>query len=387
MTIARMGGVALMAGLLLAGCGEKPEGGEAAKPAGPVLMSKIGAGEGALNLVAWEGYAEDAWVKPFEKDTGCVVNRKYAGSSDEMVALLRQGGGQYDLVSASGDASLRLIAGKAVQPVNTALIPDFANFIPDLQSPAHNTIDGEHYGVSYLWGANVLMWDKRGVKTPPTSWSAIYDPAYAGKVTVPDNPIQIADAALYLSKTKPELGIKDPYSLTQAQLDASVVLLKAQRPLIKKYWALASDEVSLFSTRDAVIGAAWPYQAITLKAAGQPVESTIPVEGATGWADTWMLATKAPHMNCAYRWMAYVSTPKVQAQQALFFGGTPVNKAACALMDAQQAGSCAQYHADAPADYFKKISFWKTPQKTCSDGSKTCTDYSAWQQAWQTVKQ
>src|SRR5690349_16506553 len=76
------------------------------------LPTKIGAGEGKLNLVAWEGYAEPEWVKPFEKQTGCVVHAKYAGSSDEMVTLMRQSGSQYDMVSASGDASLRLISGK-----------------------------------------------------------------------------------------------------------------------------------------------------------------------------------------------------------------------------------------------------------------------------------
>jgi putative spermidine/putrescine transport system substrate-binding protein len=110
------------------------------------LPTSIGAGEGQLNLVAWEGYAEDQWVKPFEASTGCNVNRKYAGSSDEMVSLMRSGGGsQYDLVSASGDASLRLIYGKNVQEVNTALIPDFKNFIEPLKAPGHNTIKG-HVG-------------------------------------------------------------------------------------------------------------------------------------------------------------------------------------------------------------------------------------------------
>jgi putative spermidine/putrescine transport system substrate-binding protein len=358
----------------------------AEKPAGGTLIQKVGAGEGALNLVAWEGYAEDQWVKPFQTQTGCVVNRKYAGSSDEMVALMRQGGSQYDLVSASGDASLRLVASGAVQELNPALIPDYANFIPELQSPPHNTVGGKHFGISYMWGPNVLMWDTRAIKTAPTSWAAIYDPKYKGKVTVPDNPIQIADAALYLSKSKPELGITDPYELDQKQLDAAVALLKAQRPLIKKYWALASDEISLFSSRDASIGAAWPYQAITLQTAKVPVDSAVPAEGATGWADSWMLSKTAPHPNCAYKWIAWVSTPVVQAQQSLFFGATPVNKTACAEMDKTQAGSCKQYHADAGADYFSKISFWKTPQKECGAG-RQCVDYSAWQTAWQSVKQ
>jgi len=350
------------------------------------LPTSIGKGEGVLNLVAWEGYAEDQWVKPFEQQTGCKVNRKYAGSSDEMVALMRQGGDQYDLVSASGDASLRLIYGHNVQPVNVDLIPNWKNFSGPLQSPPHNTIDGVHYGISYEWGPNTLLWNTAKVTPAPTSWGAIYDKKYAGLITVPDNAIQIADAALYLSVKKPSLGIKDPYELNEKQMDAVVDLLKAQRPLIKKYWALASDEISLFTNGDAVIGAAWPYQTVTLQTAKVPVMDTVPAEGATGWADSWMLSAKSQHVNCAYEWMNWVTTPKVQAQQAIFFGETPANILACKEMDAIQAGACKQYHADAPVSYFNSIKFWKTPRKECGNGQTDCLDYSVWQQKWQEIK-
>jgi putative spermidine/putrescine transport system substrate-binding protein len=351
------------------------------------LPTKIGKGEGQLNLIAWEGYTQPQWVKPFEQQTGCQVHAKYGGSSDEMVTLMRQGGGsQYDMVSASGDASLRLIRGGDVQPVNVALVPDWKNFIPQLKSPAHNTVDGKHYGVSLQWGPNTLLYNTSKVGGAPKSWEAIYDPKYRGKVTVPDNPIQIADAALYLSRTQPSLGIKDPYELTEKQLGAAVALLKQQRPLIKKYWSLASDEIDLFKNGDAVIGASWPYQTITLQGANVPVRDEIPSEGATGWADTWMLSAHAKHPNCAYLWMKWVSTPKVQAQQAISFGETPANTKACADMDQIQKGACAQYHANAPAAYFNSIKFWKTPVKDCGNGQNDCTDYTEWQRRWTEVK-
>ncbi len=350
-------------------------------------LTAIGKGEGTLNLVAWEGYAQDDWVKPFEAATGCKVNAKYAGSSDEMVALMRSGGGnQYDAVSASGDATLRLIYGHNVQPINMALIPAWKNFIPQLQAPEFNTVHGVHYGVSYEWGPNTLLYNTKTFPTPPKSWAVIYDPKYKGQITVPDNPIQIADAALYLSKVKPSLGIKDPYELNQAQMGAVVTLLTAQNKLIKKYWALASDEIQLFTSGDAVVGAAWPYQTNTLQAAKVPVADEIPAEGATGWADTWMISSKAPHPNCAYEWINWVTTPKVQAQQAIYFGETPANTLACKEMDAQQPGACAQYHANAPASYFDEIKFWKTPRTDCGNGMANCLDYTAWQREWQSIK-
>ncbi len=351
------------------------------------VPTSIGKGEGQLNVIAWEGYTQPQWVKPFEKQTGCQVNSKYAGSSDEMVTLMRQGGGsQYDLVSASGDASLRLIRGGDVAPVNVALIPDWKNFIPKLQSPSHNTVNGVHYGISLQWGPNTLLYNTQKVNPAPTSWSTIYGPQYKGQVTVPDNPIQIADAALYLSKTQPSLGITNPYELTEKQLDAAVTLLKQQRPLIVKYWALASDEIDLFKNGNAVVGASWPYQTITLQGDKTPVKDLIPKEGATGWADTWMLSAHAKHPNCAYEWMKWVSTPQVQAQQAISFGETPANKLACSYMDKIQNGACAQYHANAPASYFDSIKFWQTPTQDCGNGKTDCTDYSQWQQKWTEVK-
>jgi putative spermidine/putrescine transport system substrate-binding protein len=269
--------------------------------------------------------------------------------------------------------------------MNVALVPEWNNFIPQLQSPPHNTVNGTHYGISLQWGPNTLLYNTQSVKPAPTSWAEIYGPKYKGQVTVPNNPIQIADAALYLSKTQPSLGISDPYELTESQLSAAVSLLKQQRPLIKKYWALASDEIELFKNGDVVIGAAWPYQYSTLIADKSPVKQIIPVQGATGWADTWMLSSHSRHPNCAYKWVNWVSSPKVQAEQAISYGETPVNTKACAFMENIQKGSCPVYHADAPAAYFDSIKFWKTPVKECGNGQSNCMDYSAWQQKWTEV--
>jgi putative spermidine/putrescine transport system substrate-binding protein len=347
-------------------------------------ITKIGKGEGKLNLIAWEGYTQPQWVKPFTKASGCKVSAKYGGSSDEMVTLMRTG--QYDAVSASGDASLRLILGKDVRGVDPKLVPDFKNFIPALKSPSHNTVNGVHYGISLQWGPNTLLYNTKKVKPAPTSWGVLYSSKYKGKITVPDNPIQIADAALYLMKTKPGLGIKDPYELNSAQFKATVDLLKKQRPLVKKYWATAGDEIDLFKNGSATIGASWPYQTNTLIAAKAPVKDLIPKEGATGWADTWMISSKAKHPNCAMQWIKWVSTPKVQAQQAIYFGETPANTKACKIMDQLSKGSCAQYHANASKAYFNSIKFWKTPVKNCGNGKSDCMDYTKWQQAWTDIK-
>ena len=350
------------------------------------VPSTIGKGEGHLNLIAWEGYVQPEWTKPFEKSSGCQVNVQYAGTSSDMVSLMKNGGGgQWDLVSASGDADLRLIYAGDVRPVNISLVASWKQFYPFLQSPPFNTIAGKHYGVSFEFGPNILLYSTKVFKTAPTSWSVIYNNKYKGQITIPDNPIQIADAALYLSKTQPKLGITDPYELTQPQFNAAIMLLKSEHPLIKKYWDLASQEISLFASGTTVVGAAWPYQETTLAGQHDSVASTIPKEGATGWADTWMLATKAPDPNCAYKWMAYMSTPQIQAEDADSYGETPANTKACAIMDKITKGSCEGYHANAPQSYFQTIKFWKTPLATCDNGKNDCVPFQQWVTAWTQV--
>jgi putative spermidine/putrescine transport system substrate-binding protein len=349
----------------------------------PILFSMFQKSvSGELNVIAWEGYANDEWVKPFEEKTHCYVKkRKYAGTSDEMVKLMTRGG--YDVVSASGDATVRLMENDYVQSIEMARISNWKAFTPEFHSPPYNTESNIHYGVAYQWGPNVLLYNTTRYPNAPKSWSALYDPRNKGMITVPDNPIQIADAALFLSKFKTELGIQDPYELTQKQFDAVIALLKEQRPLVKKYWTLANEEIGLFKNGDTFIGAAWPLQTITLQSEKFPVAETIPEEGATGWADSWMISCNALNVDCAYQWIEYVSSPHVQAQQALAFGSIPVNPNACDEMEKLKPGSCSAY---LEASYSKRIKFWRTPTKKCGDGRWKCVTYESWQIAWQKIK-
>lgn len=387
----RLSGLATIALLVTAGCASSPAPPAPSIPQPPTAKTRpqasIGQAEGQLTLIAVDGYVDDSWVRPFVEQSGCKITAKYVGSSDEMLTLMKDGGGgQWDMVAGSGDVGLRLIYNGDVKPMNTALIPDWNNFHAFFKDPPFNTISNVHYGISLQWGPNTLLFNTKKFPNAPTSWNVIYDTTNKGIITVPDSAMQIADAALYLSKSQPSLGIKDPYELTKKQFDAAVALLKQQKPLLKQYWILPSDEISLFQNGQVFVGAASTYQTVQLRTAGAPVAETVPTEGATGWADTWMLATKAPHPNCAYMWTKWVSTPRVQAQQALFFGETPVNTKACAEMEGLLPGSCGQYHANADAAYFESIKFWKTPLATCPDGTSNCIPYEQWQTAWASVK-
>ena len=369
------------------------------------LPTSIGAGEGELSIIVWAGYAEDGsnvkeydWVHPFiAANPDCAkVNVKPADTSDAMVSLMQGGGGGlYDGVSASGDASNTLIARGDVAEVNVDLIPDFKDVAAFLQSPAHNTVAGKHYGVSHGWGGNTLMFRTDVVKPAPTSWDVTFDPAkmaaYKGKITAYGGSIYVADAALYLKAHNSSLGITDPYELTEDQFKAAIDLLKTQHPFVGKYWEAYTDEIDNFTNKASVVGTTWPYQTNTLKAAKVPVQAIVPTEGMTGWADTWMLASKAKHPNCMYKWMAWMVTPHVQTQVAEYFGEAPANPKACAELD-KTYGSygvkdfCTLYSVNDKA-FYDSISFWKTPQADCGDSrGQTCVPYDRWVTEFQGIK-
>jgi putative spermidine/putrescine transport system substrate-binding protein len=354
--------------------------GSAAPPGAP----GGGALEGELDIVAWPGYIERGetdkaydWVTPFEKATGCKVNVKTAATSDEMVALMNQGG--YDLVTASGDASLRLVAARKVQPVDLGRIKAFATVDDRLKGGAWYTVDGKPYGVPYQWGPNVLMYSTKVFPQPPASWSVVFEEqklpdgkSNKGRVQAYDGPIYIADAALYLMKKKPELGIADPYELTEPQYAAALAVLRDQKKLTHRYWHDATVQMSDFKNEGVVASSSWGYMVNGLIADQQPVASTVPAEGSTGWADTTMLHADARHPGCAYRWMEWSLDPQVQIALAEWFGSVPVVPAACKARPPHGSDACAVNGFDR----FAQVHFWRTPTGACKQGA--CVPYSKW---------
>ena len=372
--------------LLLAGCGSSSDSNSNGEE-----LQKVGKGEGSLDLISWAGYVEEPWSKPFEEKTGCKVNNKTAGTSDEMVQLMRSG--QYDGVSASGNASARLVDGGDVAPVNVSLVPNYKTIFADLKNQPYNTFDGVNYGIPHGRGANLLMWNTGDVKPGPKSWSVILDPKeaakYKGKISAYDDPIYIADAAVYLKAHQPDLGIESPYELNEEQFEAAVNLLKEQRPYVGEYWSEAAKQISAFANGDNEVGTTWQYQYFELKGAGKPVAASpasqgfLPSEGATGWSDTWMISSEAKHPNCMYMWMDWVVEPKVNAEIAEFFGEAPAQSLACE--QTAEKDFCAKYHAENPA-FWKRVYYWETPVTDCGNGSSDCKDYNDWVQAWTSIK-
>ncbi|RYI25702.1 MAG: extracellular solute-binding protein [Acetobacteraceae bacterium] len=350
-------------------------------------VASLGDPEGQVNIVAWPGYVERGetdkgfdWVTKFEEKSGCKVNVKTANTSDEMVALMNEGG--FDLVTASGDASLRLVAGDRVQAINTDLIPSWSKVDPRLKDAPWFTVDGKHYGVPYQWGPNVLMYNTEVFKEAPKSWSVVFEEqtlpdgtSNKGRVQAYDGPIHVADAAQYLMAHKPDLGITNPYELNEDQYKAALDLLRGQRELVSRYWHDAMIQVDDFKNEGVVASGSWPFQVNLLKSEGAPVASTIPEEGATGWADTTMMHVDAANPTCSYLWMEHTLSSNLQSDLSVWFGSNPVVPEACT--DASGMATAESCTANGMDD-FDKIRFWTTPVSNCSQGDGACVPYYRW---------
>lgn len=350
------------------------------------MLTQVGAGEGSVSIVAWPGYLERGetdpkfdWVTKFEAATSCKVEVKTANTSDEMVALMNEGG--FDLVTASGDASLRLIAGKRVQPVNTDLIPSWSRVDARLKDAPWHTVDGVHYGTPFMWGPNVLMYNTTVFPEAPKSWDVVFKEmslpdgkTNTGRVQAYDGPIYIADAAMYLMTHQPELGITSPFELNEDQYTAALNILRTQRTLVSRYWHDAFIQIDDFKNEGIVASSSWPFMVNLLKADGVPVASTIPAEGATGWADTLMLHAEAAHPNCAYQFMEHSLNSNLQSDLSVWFGAVPSVPEACTDGSGMQtAAGCSENGLDD----FDRINFWRTPVSNC-ESQGTCVPYYRW---------
>lgn len=384
----RIAGTALAIGsiAILAGCGTAGGGGSAAPSE---AVDELGEYEGSVSILAWPGYVEDGsndpavdWVSGFEEETGCEVSSKTYGTSDEAVNLMKTG--EYDVIAASGDATLRLIAADDVAPVNTDLIPSYEGIYDFLKEKEWNSVDGQSYGVPHGYGANLLLYNTEVVSPAPTSWDIVFDRAseYSGKITAYDSPIYIADAAVYLMTHQPELGIENPYALDEEQFAAAVDLLKEQRQHVGEYWSDYLKEIQAFETGDSVAGTTWQVIQNVLAGSDATTDVVLPEEGATGWSDTWMIASEAKSPNCAYAWLDWIASPEVNAQATQYFGEAPSSQEACDYRD-----DCEAYHAG-DEEYASQIWYWTTPIADCVDGRTDveCVDYAKWTEAWTEIK-
>jgi len=271
-----------------------------------LLLALRAVAGGDLNLLSWEGYADESFVKPFEKSSGCRVTATYVGSNDEFVAKIIAGGGAYDLITPSNDTTMRLIDAGVVEEVKRDRVPALQEFFPIFTSPPWLVKNGALYGVSYGWGIVRLLIDADAGLGTPDSLAYLWDRRLKGRVALWDDIEEIYMAARYL-------GYKNIYDLSDEQLQKVKGVLIALKPNIRKYWATTGEMGTLLQTREVLAGNSWEPTLVSLRKAGRHIIDVVPKEGRSAYSDSWMIVRGAGSNPCVYSWLEWVSTPKAQA--------------------------------------------------------------------------
>lgn len=352
--------------------------------------TSLGPSEGSLRLLGLAGYVQDGridprvdWVSKFEHQTRCSVSYTPVATPGEILGEFRRQ--NFDGVVAPPVVAGQLISTGRIAPLNGRLIPGYTAISPVLRAQPAVMSRGSIYGLPYLWSSYLLGYGTRSVRPPPRTWAALFDPRsaarHAGKITLPDTPLTIALAALYLRSARPALHITDPYELTRQQFDAATGLLKRVRPSITRYYWQNSDVIAGLASGSTVLGAVLPRQVEVLMRAGRQVAGIEPAQGTTGSADFWLMNARARHPNCLYRWLAWSITPGVQQQAAAWNGIVPVNPAACGGFGRQL---CRPGHVGGRA-FLSKVAFAHIPRSGCGNGRQACAAWTAWINAWRPV--
>lgn len=272
---------------------------------GTQLLGEGVSAAGEINAIVWEGYTDESFASAFTEENDATINTTFMATSDDAFAQLQAGGGaNFDLVSASNDLNQRLFDAGLVQAIDPARLTNFPDLYEQFQHPEYITFDDQLYGVNFAWGPTILAYDTEVFAEAPTSWNAMFDEQYSGKIAAWNYPIQIAQYALLLDP-KPE----DPYALDDDQLAQIKDMLVRQRPLIRKYWDFAAEVADLFVNGEIVIADPPPLSVAIANQQGKSIGSIIPDEGATGWSDSWMMTTGAQDVDLCYKWMDFMIGP------------------------------------------------------------------------------
>jgi spermidine/putrescine-binding protein len=319
------------------------------------LSLSCGKKTSSLNLLVWEGYADPSFVKAFEEQNHCKVSASYMGSSDELVAKLRGGSaGNYDVISPSSDVATMISEAGLATPLELAKLSAYAQLSPKLTSMPLVRVNGNVYGVPFMWGPNPLIYDTKTLPTAPDSWAVMWDPKLKQKISVWDDLSTVYMAAQVLGYDKP-----DPshlYNLSDQELDAVKNKLLALKPNIRKLWSTGGELTNLFQNHEVVAAMGWPLMTNQLRQGNFPVGETIPKENTTGWIDHLMITAGSENKELAYKFLEYMIEAQTQKKVTDVTGYAPANPQASQFMSPEQQKSL---HLDRVDEYQKRIYFWQ----------------------------
>jgi spermidine/putrescine-binding protein len=318
-----------------------------------------------LTMIVWEGYTSESFTVPWEEANDVTVEATFAGTGDEMFAAMQGSGGTtYDMVSASSDLPQRLYDAGLLMEIDSSKLTNYPDLYEQFQRPPYITFDEKLYGVNFAWGPTIILYNPDEVAETPTSWNALLDEQYAGKITTWNYPLQIAQYALLLDP-KPE----DPFLLDDEQLAQVKDILVRQRPLVRKYWDLGGEIAELFLNGEVVISDGWSWITLQIRDSEGSVAEATPEEGVTGWSDSWCISNKAANPELALKWADYMIGPEGQMGVIENLNYSITNSKVVETLPTELREQLRM--VDVPAEY-AKIHMWKF-----------VPNYDKWVQIWQ----
>ncbi len=308
-----------------------------------------------LSLLVWEGYADPSYVRAFEEANHCKVSASYMGSSDELVTKLRGGSaGNYDIISPSSDVATSIAAGGLAAPLDMSKLPSYNQLSPQLTSLPLVRVNGQVYGVPFMWGPDPLIYDTTAFAQPPDSWNVFWDAKYRGKISVWDDLSTVYMAAQVLGYDKPDPG--QLYNLSDKQLEAVKRKLLELKPNVRKMWATGGELTNLFQNHEVVAAMGWPLMTNQLRKINFPVGETIPKENTTGWIDHLMITSGSENKDLAYKFLEFMIEAQTQKKVTDVTGYTPANPHAAQFMTPEEVKNLHLADVD---NYQKRIYFWQ----------------------------
>ena len=289
-----------------------------------------------LNLFSWSGYFTQPLMDEFQKRTGIKVNQTNFSTNEELVAKLGSGISDYDVVIPSDYTVQVLVLDKKLMPLDRSQLPNFKNLDPKFLGQPFDRAN--QYSIPLFWGTTGLGVNKQVVKEPIDSWQAVFDPKYAGKISMlKDARENFAVALLLMGKSVNET---DPATLRMA-----ADKLKAQTGLVKFYDSDSFDDK--LSTDEAAIVQGYNGQ-IAKVIADHPDKYyyVVPKEGATRWIDNVCIPANAPHSAEAHAFLNFLMDPQVAAEMVKEVRYASPNQAARAFMPPEILNDTNMYASD-----------------------------------------
>ena len=260
-----------------------------------------------LNVYNWGEYISNGSddsvdvVAAFEKLTGIKVNYTTFDSNESMYAKLKSGAANYDVVIPSDYMVAKMIAEGMLAPLDYSNIPNSQNIDAVYRDPDYDPTNA--YTVPYMLCTTGIIYNTTMVSQPITSWSAMFDPQYAGQVLMINNSRDaLAAALLYLGysiNTTDESQLEEAFALLKQAKDSGV------------YQAFVMDEVfQKMEGGNAAVAMYYAGDYLTMLENNEDLAFVIPEEGSNWFVDAMCVLKSSQHMSEAEEWINFIASTK-----------------------------------------------------------------------------